>query len=392
MACSLNTEDTEVEHRGSRRGSFFLNMVRAPALAAICLLGFAADVLACPFCTALKPTLCERRESALVVVLAEFVSDSDKTKTFRVHRSVTDRPWKGEESVDIQVDWQGKPGALAVLFGEGDLAWSAVPVNETSFAYLAQAPSLRTKGDERLAYFVRFLEHSDATIADDVYQEFGHAPLDDILKIADKLPFAKLRDWLVDRQIPQERKGFFGVALGLAKTDSDRAANLAVLKRVVDAKETDFRAGFDGVLGGYLLLDGEKALADIAERYFANAKAAEGDVRHAISAVRFFYEHDRTIDRERFRAALRPLVARPEFAATAILDLARWKDWSLVDKVAAAYGDMKFPQPSTSEAAVAYLLACPEKNAAEALAAMRKRDPDGVAAVELRVAPPTTGQ
>jgi hypothetical protein len=391
----MNRRGAESQRHSRSRIVEFLR-VSAPrrfiSLASLIVAFLAPNASACPFCTALKPTLCERRESALVAVLAEFVSESEKTKTFRVHRSVTDRPWKGEESVDIQVDWQGKPGALAVLFGEGDLAWFAVPVNETSFAYLAQAPSLRTKGDERLAYFVRFLEHSDATIADDVYQEFGHAPLEDIIKIADKLPFAKLRDWLVDRQIPQERKGFFGVALGLAKTDADRAANLSVLKRVIDAKETDFRAGFDGVLGGYLLLEGEKALADIAQRYFSNTKAAEGDVRHAVSAVRFFYEHDRTIDREKFRAALRPLVARPEFAATAILDLARWKDWSLLDEVSTTYGDTKFPQPSTSEAAVAYMLACPEKNAAEALAALRKQDPEGVAAAELRITPPTTGQ
>jgi hypothetical protein len=369
-----------------------LNSARRAFLAAILALGFSTASLACPFCTALKPTLCERRESALVVVLAEFVSESGKTKTFRVHRSVTDSQWKGRDTIDVEVDWQGKPGALAVLFGEGDLAWSAVAVNETSFAYLAQAPSLRTKNEERLAYFVRFLEHADATIADDVYQEFGHAALEDILKIADRLPFAKMREWLVDRQVPQERKGFFGVALGLAKTDADRAANLSVLKRVIDAKETDFRAGFDGVLGGYLLLDSEKALADVAQRYFANANAAEGDVRHAISAVRFFHEHDRTIDRERFREALRPLVGRPEFAGPAILDLARWKDWSLIGKVAAAYGDAKFPQPSTGEAAVAYLLACPEKAAAEALAVLRQQDPNGVAAAELRLAPPATGQ
>lgn len=351
-------------------------------------------VLACPFCTALKPTLCERRETAAVAVLAEFVADAGKARTFRVHRSLSDKPWTGAETIAVAVDWQGKPGGLAVLFGEGDadaalekLEWSAVRVNETSFAYLAQAPSLRKKGEERLAYFVRFLEHADAAIADDVYQEFGHAPLEDIAKIADRLPFEKLRAWLVDREIPQERKGFFGVALGLATNEDDRRANLAVLRRVMDAKESDFRAGFDGVLGGYLLLEGERGLSEIGRRYFADKQAAEGDVRHAIAAVRFFYEHDQKIDRERFRAALRPLVDRPEFAGPAVLDLARWKDWSLVAKAARLYDAKGYPQPSTREAVVAYLLACPEREARSALAEIRRRDPDGAAAAELKVGP-----
>lgn len=349
---------------------------------------------ACPFCTALKPTLCERRETAAVVVLAEFVSGTEKVKTFRVHRSLSEKPWSGKETIEVAVDWQGKPGALAVLFGDGEpdapperLEWSAVGVNETSFAYLAQAPSLRKKGEERLAYFVRFLEHADATVADDVYQEFGHAPLEEVAKIADRLPFAKMREWLADREIPQERKGFFGVALGLATKEDDRRENLAVLQRVMDAKESDFRAGFDGVLGGYLLLAGEKGLAVIGQRYFADKQAAEGDVRHAISAVRFFYEHDRKIDRERFREALRPLVERPEFASAAILDLARWKDWSLAAKVAGLYDAKGYPQPSTREAVVAYLLACPERGAADARADIRRRDPEGAAAAELKVAP-----
>ncbi len=103
--------------------------------------------------------------------------------------------------------------------------------------------------------------------------------------------------------------------------------------------------------------------------------------------MRFYYEHDRAIDRERFREALRPLVDRPEFAMTAILDLARWKDWSLVAKVASTYDAAGYPQPATREAAVAYLLACPEDAAGKALAELRSRDPKGVAAAELKLGP-----
>jgi hypothetical protein len=397
MAGYLTTEVTEEEHGGAQRGCFAKIAARL-LIAGFVFSAFTSAAAACPFCTALKPTLCERRESAAVVVLGELVaadSSASKTKAFRVHQALSGKErLAGADRLIVPVETEFKAGLLMLLFGEGDaqiplakLEWSAVAVNETSLAYAVRAPSLRTKADKRLAYFVPFLEHADATIADDVYQEFGHAPLDEIITIADQLPFDKLRTWLVDPKIPQERKGFFGVVLGIAKTDADRKANLEVLRQVIDAKESDFRAGFDGALGGYLLLDGEKALADIGKRYFANPKAAEGDVRHAISAVRFFYEHDRAIDRERFREALRPLVDRPEFAMTAILDLARWKDWSLVAKVAGVYDAAGYPQPATREAAVAYLLACPEEAAGKAVAELRSRDPKGVAAAELKLGP-----
>ncbi|MEX2186552.1 MAG: hypothetical protein WD875_07150 [Pirellulales bacterium] len=364
-------------------------------MAAVALLIGVCPLRACPFCTALKPTLCERRETAAVAALAEFVAADGETKTFRVHQALVGKQQiAGKDELRIAVDWQGKAGALAMLFAEGDAAatldkleWSAVGVNETSFAYIARAPSLRTKAAERLAYFVPFLQHADALIADDVYQEFGHAPLSDVAKIADHLPFDKLRRWLLDREIPQERKGFFGVALGLATTDADRRANLATLEKVMDSDENDFRAGFDGVLGGYLLLRGEKGLAEVARRYFADAKTAEGDTRHAISAVRFFYEYDDASDRERFREALRPLLDRPPFASAAAIDLARWKDWASLAKVAKLYDAADYPQPSTREAAVAYLLACPEDAAAKALAEIRTRDPKGVAAAELKLGP-----
>jgi hypothetical protein len=397
MADFLTTEDTEGEHGGARRGCLATTAVRL-LIAGFVFFASTSAASACPFCTALKPTLCERRESAAVVVLGELVaadSSASKTKAFRVHQALSGKErLAGADRLIVPVETEFKAGLLMLLFGEGDaqtplakLEWSAVAVNETSLAYAVRTPSLRTKADKRLAYFVPFIEHPDATIADDVYQEFGHAPLDDIIKIADQLPFDKLRTWLVDPKIPQERKGFFGVVLGIAKTDADRKANLAVLRQVIDAKESDFRAGFDGALGGYLLLEGERALADIGKRYFANPKAAEGDVRHAISAVRFYYEHDRTIDRERFREVLRPLVDRPEFATTAILDLARWKDWSLIGKVAGVYDAAGYPQPATREAAVAYLLACPEEAAGKALADLRSRDPQGVAAAELKLGP-----
>jgi hypothetical protein len=369
-------------------------------LGGIALLALAAPTsFACPFCTALRPTLSEQREQSTVTLLAELEGDGKSASKpgdpqhFLIHQALRGADAAaGASELTTTAEFQGKSGALALLFGEGDaktglpkLAWTAAKVNETSLAYFAAAPTLRKPTAERLAYFLRFLQHSDPLIAEDAYQEFGHASVEEISKIAAQLPQDKFRAWLVDAKIPPARKGFFAVALGLATTDADRKANLALLEKLMTAEGSDFRAGFDGVLGGYLLLRGEEGLAAIGKRYFANPKAGEGDVRHAIAAVRFFYEYDRKLDREKFRAALRPLLARKEFANAAILDLARWKDWSSTARVAALYDAADYPQPATREAVVAFLTASPESAAADRLATLRKRDPAGVASAELRL-------
>ena len=79
------------------------------------------------------------------------------------------------------------------------------------------------------------------------------------------------------------------------------------------------RAGFDGVLGGYLMLTGERGLRQIESRYLQTPQAAGGDVRHALTALRFYHEYGKQIPEARLRQALVPLVDRPEFAERVIV-------------------------------------------------------------------------
>ena len=97
-----------------------------------------------------------------------------------------------------------------------------------------------------------------------------------------------------------------------------------------------FCAGFDGMLAGYLLLDGKKALEVIDQRFLNNPRAAQGDVLHALTALRFYAESGSDISSE-LASALRHLLQRPEFPDRVITDLARWQDWSDVEQIAALY-------------------------------------------------------
>ncbi len=341
----------------------------------------AAQSRACPFCTALRPSLAQLREAAAVVALAEVVAPSgtpDANMRLRVHETLQgkNRLAAGEEH-SLRLDVAAKPGQLLLLFGtrldeSDEYSWHAVAVDETSYAYFRRAPSLSIAAHERLRYFGRFLEHADPLIAEDAYLEFGHAPFDEVARAADILSTAKLRAWLVDPRVPQARKGFYGLAIALAAPPDQRAAIADFLRTLVVAPDDDFRAGFDGVLGGYLLLAGTGGLELIESRFLANPKAADGDVRHAMTALRFTFQYGHDIPAARLSQALAALLPRDEFAGAAITDLARWKAWDHLAPVVAVYGRSTAGEEAR-RAVVGFLLACPDTQARTALAALRPR-------------------
>jgi hypothetical protein len=346
---------------------------------------------ACPFCTAIAPTLCQLREQAAVTALAEVEAQpATGRSTLRLHRVLNGAGrLEGKKTLDIALDVAAKPGRLLLIFGSGpedtatgELTWHAVVVNETSYAYFARSPSLKTAASQRLRYFAPFLEHADALIAQDAYLEFGHAPFDEVEHVADILPLSRMRGWLTDAKIPPDRKGFYGLALGIGGDAPMRRANMEFLQGLILAPDDDFRAGFDGILGGYLMLAGAKGLDLIETRYLANPRAADGDVRHALTAVRFYHEYGSDIAAARLQSAVGHLLKRPEFAEAAITDLARWKDWSSVEAIFGLYARMAYAQPAIRRAIVGYLLACPLPGAALALARLRETDPQGVVAAE----------
>lgn len=372
-------------------------------------LGFAATIAAywpgslaaCPFCTALEPTLCQLREQAAVVALVEVEEQSPKLHTrLRLHKTLSGAArLQGMTELAADLDVLASPGSLLLIFGSpagppapsaaqapeaglADLRWHAVAVNEREVGYLAKAPLLKTPPVDRLRYFARFLEHPDPLIAQDAYLEFGHATFRDVARTADALPLERMKVWLDAERVPAARKGFYGMALGLAPDAGERRENAAFLEKMILAPEDDFRAGFDGILGGYLLLRGTAGLELIEARYLANPKAADGDVRHAIIALRFYEEFGSDIPRERLSAALARVLARPEFAATAITDLARWNDWDSLARISRLYDEPAYADPAIRRAIVGYLLACPKPAARAELARLRTNDPAGVGAAE----------
>ena len=212
-------------------GCWLRGILPSVAVIAAC---WPVSLLACPFCTALEPTLCQLREQATVVALVEVEEQSPQLHArLRLHKTLVGAArLRDMTSLSADLDVSAQPGSLLVIFGSpvgkqdppvsqvteaalADLRWHAVAVNEQEAGYLAKAPSLKSPTVDRLRYFARFLEHPDPLIAQDAYLEFGHATFRDVARAADALPLAKMKDWIGEERIPAARKGFYGMALGL---------------------------------------------------------------------------------------------------------------------------------------------------------------------------------
>ncbi len=372
----------------------------ASSIVLFALVGVAA---ACPFCGVVQPTLAQRRDDAVLVALAEAADNAGKSGggRFTFHKVFKSPPGFGEgKALELPMGLPGakersvlKPGKLVILFAEGDpkeppsdWTWTIEPADETRADYFARSPELQKPSAERLAFFVKYLEHPDAWIAEDAFAEFGHAPYDEVAQVTDRFDMVKVREWFSDTAGREKRQGFYALVLGMAKREEDRRLNLRLLEARIADERSDFRAGFDGVLAGYLLLKGKPGLERVASRYVVNKDAAHGDERHAMQALRFYHEYGPKELREPIAEAVSALIDRPAFAAAAITDLSRWEHWAVAERVAPLYSHKDFDDGPTRRAVVGYLLACPREEAKLAIDQFRATDPTGMAEIEKRLA------
>ena len=257
--------------------------------------------------------------------------------------------------------------------------------NETSYAYFARAPSTedcrRPSGCGTSARFwsmpIRWWPRtpisSSATRRSTRWRASPTClPLDATARLAGRS--ARCR---------RSAKGSTAWRSACARRGDERPANAEFLRELILAPEDDFRAGFDGILGGYLLLAGERGAG--ADRVALPGQSAGGRRRRAARADGAALL-SRVRPRDSGRAARRrrwpDLLARGEFADAAITDLARWKDWSTARRESwrsirrNGSDDRHAPRRRGLSAGLS------RSRRPAALAQLRQADPQGVAAAE----------
>ncbi|MEX0715928.1 MAG: hypothetical protein WD066_05045 [Planctomycetaceae bacterium] len=277
--------------------------------------------------------------------------------------------------------------------------WSSVgKLPNAGFDYIAGLPAADGPVENRVAYFVRFLEFDDPLVSADAFMEIERFSPDDLAKSADKLPRAKLREWVAEKDPRTDsRLELYGIMLGLCGDASD--AEL-LRKRIVEgrpnAENPDVRPAINGVKTGYLLLAGERGLANLEREDLVDREAIFSETFSTYRAVRFMAEHGRgKIGKERLCESVRLLLDRSDIVDFAISDLAWWKDWSVRERIFALYDKQNFDIPPIQRAIIRYFLLCERDVPADAktdpphvadakrrLAELRRRDPKLVSDVE----------
>lgn len=329
----------------------------------------------CPFCPPAAPTLSEQVADSDAVALVSLVESqpakADNStqaistwKVVSVLKNFSDA-LKKDGQLQVPVHVAGGVGDLFLLMGATEGRESAVliwdtpqPISEIGFHYLKQAPAPETPKHQRLKYFVKFLEYPDPLLANDAYYEFAGADYEDLVMIQEAFSREKIREWINDPDTLASRLGLYGLMLGLCGNQQD--AEMLKGKILDDADKT--RLGIDGIMGGYLLLTGEKGMDLLEETKVKNPEAPVADVHATMAAFRFLWDFGQgLVPKARLQASMRHLLDRPEVADLAIADLARWQDWSVQDRLMEIYkkGDPSNPlgQISIRRAVIRYMIA-----------------------------------
>lgn len=354
-------------------------LVAAPLLAA-------SISEACPFCTAQSQTLAEEIATMDAVVVAQLVSrakpdaaDEDLGQAmFQV-----DSILKGGDAVKVGEQLQtiyfgdAKPGAtfLVMAVDPPNLTWSTpLALTKRSVHYVSEAIKLPEKGAKRLEFFQKYLEDKESLLARDAYDEFARAAYPDVLALKPNMDQKQLVGWIKDLDIPASRRRLYLTMLGVCGTEE----HLPLLEEMLRSTDRRLKAGLDAMIACYLTLKGPDGLPLIDDLFLKNTETEYSDTYAAIMALRFHGTESDIVPRERILKSLHHMLQRPALADLVIPDLARWEDWSQVDRLVELFKTADEKSSWVKVPVINYLRACPLPVAKQKLAELEKLDPETI--------------
>jgi len=376
----------------------------AVALAAV-ILATPSAVRACPFCSAVSLTFAQEIAQSQAAVIARLVeppppgslsprSDGPLPKG----RFAVVKPLKGGDllaeagivpggrEIETIMLEEHPVGTQYLLMGvePSNLVWSSpIKVSDRAVAYLEKLADLPEKGADRLAFFQDHLEDEDDTLARDAYDEFAVSPYADVRALKPRMDPARLLGWIENPKVQPNRRRLYATMLGVCGSPADAER----VGRLLDGKGlppdlVEARSGLDALIACYVTLEGPAGL-DLVDRLFLRRADQGQDIPFAetyaaVMALRFLGEEGDVVPRKRVLASLRLLLDEPKLADLVIADLARWEDWSVVERLVALFKDAEADNIFVREPVVNYLRACPLPEASAAIAELAKIDPEAV--------------
>ena len=350
------------------------------AVLALAWLGNATAAFAdtcCPFCSAVSQTLRQEMEAMDAVAIAKIVkgTETESDAEFEMVSVI-----RGDNLIRIlqkkRMNYFGKAaeGTQFLVMGVDppDLLWSSpLPVSDKATAYVKTIVKLPQDPMKRIEFYYDYLENSEAILARDAYDEFASAPYEDLKKLKPKLEREKLLEWIEDTSLPPDRKRLYLVLLGI----SGKAEDAKLLETLLRSEDPNKRAGLDAMIACYVTLLGDDGLKLIDELFLANKKSQYADTYAAIMALRFHGTDGGIISKDRVLKSMQLILQRPELADLVIPDLARWEDWSQIDRLVELFKTADEKSSWLRVPVINYLRACPKPEATTKLDELKEIDP-----------------
>jgi hypothetical protein len=387
-----------------------------------------AVALACPFCDAPAQTLSEETASADAVVLAKLIKEappvtdpSDPNSgnaTFQVIDVLRGKERLGEAK-EVQAIYFGEANKEQVFLisglGADKLDWTTpLPLSDAAVDYVRKLPAVPASGVERLVFFQDYLENDDPLLAQDAYDEFARAPYEDVLALGPKMQHDRLVEWISDLEINPSRRRLYLTMLGACGGKDDLPLlesmivsdfsklepsiqeitstglamrgplGLASWAEIVQHRERQKKLGLDALVACYLTLRGADGLDLVDDRFLKDPKVDYTYVYSTIMALRFHGDQETgAVPKDRLLKSIRLLLDNPDFADQVILDLSRWEDWSVLDRLVQMFKTAD-EKSYVRQPVVTYLTVASEqpgdvgRRAATALKELEDFDPDTV--------------
>ena len=380
------------------------NLLARVAFTAV-ILAAPAIAQACPFCSAVSLTFAQEIAQSQAAVIARLVEPPPPGSLSpradgplpKGRFAVVDVLKGGDLVAEAGLSPGGReietimleekpPGTLYLLMGvePPNLVWSSpIGLSDRAVAYIKRLADLPEKGPDRLAFFQEHLEDEDDTLARDAYDEFAIAAYDDVRGLEDRMDPATLLGWIENPKVQPNRRRLYATMLGVcgSAADADRIGRL-LSGDDLPPELAEARSGLDALIACYVTLKGPEGL-DLVDRLFLRRDDAPQDIPFAetyaaVMALRFLGEESELVPRERVLASLRLLLDEPKLADLVIADLARWEDWSAIDRLVTLFKEAQADNIFVREPVVNYLRACPLPEAATALTELEKIDPEAV--------------
>jgi hypothetical protein len=353
----------------------------------------AQSVTACPFCGSVQSTMAQDVKAADAAVIAKIIElpKSSASNNGELNVATPMAKFEVQEVLKGPADvrslktveapfFDDKPlGGEYMILGteQSGLAWAPpYALTARSRKYVSEIVKLPALGNERLTYFQNYFEDGEDLLKNDSYYEFALAPYAALQTMKPLMQHDKLAEWVQDPNVLVSHRRLYLTMLGVCGTAQD----LPMLEKILHSDDPKFKTGLDATVACYLTIKGQDGLP-LVENLFLNKKQEEfTDIFSVVMALRFLGQEDHgPISRDRLVQSMRLVLDHPRLADQAIMDLARWKDWSVMDRLVKLFTS---PDQETTTwvriPVINYLRACPLPRAKAYIEQLRKIDPKSV--------------